>query len=994
MNRKKVVIGAVLACICVALAVGYFNVNSHAEKASIVDCNMESQYSYGEEFVMPEGKISYKGEEKKADSKYVVFPSGKANESEKIVLSEKGKYEVVFKAKFNGIIVSAKKEFIVSKSLLDVQNKNSTAKIDEGKIKVNLATDDVFTYNEVLDLSESSTDSPLIDLELNPNAIGTADVTRFKIRLTDLYDENNYVTISVNNYPEAWANGVAYITAGAANQPQVGIENVDNPEKTSIKINDIYGYGAAVNFSLVGLPNTDLDTHLKLYFDYEERAFYADREAYSGGQQRIVVDLDDKNIFGDDIWSGFTSGKVKMSIFGTNYQAPTLNFMISTINGNSEFDDKGDVNAPLITIVSEYDLDKLPNALVGKPFKVFETQAVDVYDGKIDAVASVYYKYYSEKPVKMSLTDGKFTPNKEGKYVIEYTATDLSGNVATEFVEVQAIKGDGLQVELKDVATETNTGVPVKLLSSVDYANPSGNVKYSVKAKHKSTDEEIKIDKDTMEFIPMTDGEWEVVVTVKDYISTVKKTFDIKANHTTQPQVYDNVAVPKYFIVGATYDMPNSYGYDFTSGKGVKADMDLFVTENGSTEKQIEKGQYIPEKAGNVTLTYRLTVDGKTCERSYAATVVDIGYTGNLELAKMFVATNGNATAESSNTSITYNIGKDTKLDFVNYVQTKEFTFSFQVGEKNAYNRINIYLTDIISGKQVKLSYRKTADGTMFNVNDGSDVKVTSTFDDLNRNFALEFYNDRHLVSPDADINVEVKQFLDGSKFEGFTDSVALFAVEIEDVSGASQLIINNVNGHTMNSSRMDRFAPQILVETKAGDRGKGEKVELKGAFAYDVIDPISKMTLDVTDPDGKYVTDENGVVLDGTQDPTQDIVFNLNKYGDFTIRYVIADGRGTTDTYVYAITAKDVARPSIEIKNHKETAKKGATVKVAEVEVEDNISKECTVEVYVFDSDGVNVQVTDGAFEATKTGTYTVRYITFDENGNCAFASYEIVVK
>lgn len=994
MNKKKIVIGAVLACICVALAVGYFNVNSFAEKASVVDCDMESKYSYGEEFVMPDGKISYKGKEKKAESKYVVFPSGKANESEKIVLSEKGKYEVVFNAKFNGVIVSAKKEFIVSKSLLDVQNNNSTAKVEDGKINVRLATDDIFTYNEALDLTNSSTDDPLIDLELHPNAIGTADVTRFKIRLTDLYDDNNYVTISVNNYPEAWANGVAYITAGAANQPQVGIENVDNPEKTSIKIDDIYGYGAAANFSMVGLPNSDLDTHLKLYFDYEERAFYVDREAYSGGQQRIVVDLDDRDIFGDDTWSGFTDGKAKISIFGTNYQAPSCNFMISTINGNSEFNDMGDVNAPLITIDSEYELDKLPNALVGKPYKVFETQAVDVYDGKIETVASVYYKYFSEKPVKMALEDGKFTPNKEGTYVIEYTATDHSGNVATEFVKIQAIKAEGLQVELKDAVSETNTGVPVKVISGVDYTNQTGNVKYSIKAKHKKTDEEIKIDKNTMEFLSMTDGEWEVVVTVKDYVSTVKKTFDIKSNHTTQPQVYDKVAVPKYFILGATYNMPNSFGYDFSSGEGVKTDMDLFVTESQSAEKQIEKGQYIPEQAGDVTLTYRLTVDGNVCERSYAATVVDVGYTGNLDLSKMFVATNGDATAESSNTSITYNMGKDTKLDFVNFVQAKEFTFSFQVGEKNAYNKINIYLTDIVTDKQVKLSYRKTEDGTVFNVNDGPDVKVTSTFDDLNRNFALEFYNDSHLVVPDADVNVEVKQFLDGSKFEGFTDSVALFAVELEGVSGASQLLVNNVNGHTMNSSRMDRFAPQIIVETKAGDRGKGEKVELKGAFAYDVINPISTMTLDVTGPDGKYITDEDGVVLDGTQDPTKDISFELKEYGDFTIRYVIADGKGATDTYVYAITAKDVTRPSIEIKNHKETAKKGATVKVAETKVEDNITKECTVEVYVFDPEGVNVNVTDGAFEATKSGTYTVRYIVFDENGNCTFASYEIVVK
>jgi hypothetical protein len=45
---------------------------------------------------MPEGKISYDGVEQAPDRKYVVFPSGKANEAETIVLSETGKYELGF----------------------------------------------------------------------------------------------------------------------------------------------------------------------------------------------------------------------------------------------------------------------------------------------------------------------------------------------------------------------------------------------------------------------------------------------------------------------------------------------------------------------------------------------------------------------------------------------------------------------------------------------------------------------------------------------------------------------------------------------------------------------------------------------------------------------------------------------------------------------------------------------------------------------------------
>ena len=183
-------------------------------------------------------------------------------------------------------------------------------------------------------------------------------------------------------------------------------------------------------------------------------------------------------------------------------------------------------------------------------------------------------------------------------------------------------------------------------------------------------------------------------------------------------------------------------------------------------------------------------------------------------------------------------------------------------------------------------------------------------------------------------------------------------------------------------------------MNTNSGDRGLGEKVELLGAFAYDVLDPVCVMTLDVVGPDGKYVKDATGVLLDGTQNPTSNYTLELKDFGDYTIRYVVKDGKEKTDTYVYAVTAKDVTGPTIEIKKHKETAKSGATVKLAEAKAKDDVSEKCTLFTYVFNPEGIYVKVVDGKFETTMPGTYTVRYMAFDENKNCTFASYEVNVK
>lgn len=991
MSKKKVLLWVLLCCICITYTIGFLGLQASAVSAEIIDCDLASEYGLGDKFMMPDGKVSYKGQDKAPESKYVVFPSGKAVAGETIVLSETGKYELVFKATFDGVSITAKKSFVVKKPLLQVNNDGSEAQVVDGKIKVSLASDDVFTYNAVVDLTNANSETPLLEMEMNPSIIGTADATRLKIRLTDLHDEENYITISLNHATEKWATGHIYITAGATDQPQVGIENAGSPTGSKVYTNEPFGFGAAINFPMSGLPKSPTDSVLSLYFDYAQRVISADRETYSGVNQ-MIVDLDDPALFGDNTWHGFTTGEVKVSIFAANYQAPTCNFTIYSINGVSDFVDVGDVYAPIVSVNAGYDLDQLPTALVGKPYPVFDAVALDGHDGKPPVVTSVYYRYYSEKPVKVDVVDGAFTPAGEGLYVIEYWAEDLSGNIGTKSVSVNAVKGDGLQVALRDMVTETDTGAAVQVVSAVEYTDSSGRVTYGIKAKNLSTGEEIEIDPQTLCFVPMADGEWEITVTVKDYISTVVKTFTLNAKHTTQPQVYDTVGIPKYFILGAASKLPKLTGYDFSSGAGVETDMDIFVTEDGSEEKKIENGRYTPEKAGNVKVTYRLTVDGKVCEKTYDATVVDVGYTGDLDLSKYFVASN--ADAQCDNASITYTIEKNTSFDFVNFVQVKNFTFAYQVGEKNAYDQVNIYLTDVVSGKQLKVSYNRTEDGATFKVNDGVDTKLSSSFDGINRNFSLEFSNDTFVVSPEAGIELDVRKFLDGSDFTGFTGMIASFSVEVAGVSGESQIVMKNLNAQTLNSAPTDRFAPQILVETMSGDRVPADKVTLPGAFAYDVLDPITELSLEVTGPTGAFVTDENGVALDGTQDVTKDYTFVIGELGDYVIRYVISDGKGKTDNYVYSITAKDATKPTLTLLKHEESAKKGESVVLADTEVTDNLTAECTVVVYVFDPEGANVKVTDGKFEATMAGVYTARYMALDADGNVAFASYEINVK
>ena len=875
-------------------------------------------------------------------------------------------------------------------SVLQVNKDGSSASLKDGKIQVSLAPDDVFSYNEILDLSTSSKNVPLLNMQFNPNETGLADATRVKIRFTDLYDENNYFTISLNHLTDDWAKSVTYITAGAAHQSQVGVENAGDSANCKVHTDDIYGYGAAVKFSMSGVPGSAEETNLTLYYDYNEKAIYADRESYSSSRQ-LVVDLDNPDHFPGDLWSGFTSGQVKMTVFASNYQAATCNFSISVLNGSSQFRDS-DQSAPIIRVNTGYSQDALPSALVGKPYPIFPATAIDGCDGNVKTTAAVYYENTTGSLTEVATADGKFTPSKEGVYVIKYTAQDLAGNAAAAQLRVNAVVGEGLQVALQGAISETDAGVPVQVLSGIECSGASGDVSYEITARNSATGDQVEIDPQTLSFIPMAEGDWEITVTVRDYVSTVVKSFTVKVRHTTQPQVYGTVGIQDYFVLGTTYQLPTLYGYDFSSGKAVLTAMDVYVKENGSSEKAVANGQYTPAKEGAVTVTYRLTVEGQVCEKSYAATVVKVKTILNtVDLSKYFAVSKGSATAKTASAKITYSFSKDTTLDFVNFVQVKQLSFAFQTGSSKAYNKISIYLTDIITGKQVKLSFNRTADGATFSVNDGVATKLTAGFDDA---LTLEFSGDTGIALPENGKQIKVEKFLDGSAFTGFTDSVARFAVELCEVSGSSQFVVKTLNGQKLNYATKDSTAPQFIATALSGSVKRGEKLQLTGAFVYDVLDPVATVTLKVTDPNGTVVSDVNGVALDGTQDATKDTAVVLEKIGTYTFLYTTADGKKNTGRHIYTITATDGEAPTITLLDHMQTVKTGETVTIAAAQVQDNLTTDCTVVSYVYDSEGVKMSAANGRFVAEKSGIYTVRYMAFDADGNYAFASYEVTAQ
>ena len=235
-----------LLCVC-ALS---FKDEKKVFAAQLNGTPVESSYAINSSFRADKTSMNIDGTNVEITGRKIYFPNNTVSTKEEVSLVHAGRYTVEYTATYQGKTYVLTETFEVYDALYSFTSLSDIAEYganpydaDSQGLNVSLLQGSTFYFNPIIDFSDKTKEDEMISLNITPERLGVADFGRLFIRLTDVYDENNYVTISVNNYPEAWANGVAYITAGAANQPQVGIENVDNPEKTSIKINDIYGYG-------------------------------------------------------------------------------------------------------------------------------------------------------------------------------------------------------------------------------------------------------------------------------------------------------------------------------------------------------------------------------------------------------------------------------------------------------------------------------------------------------------------------------------------------------------------------------------------------------------------------------------------------------------------------------------------------------------------------------------------------------------------------------
>ncbi len=1036
------IVGA-CAIMILATATNVLTSNATDTQEDPVQLTIKDEYVIGETFYMPQAPLLIDGGKQYQSTAFLRDPNGKGYTQAEIVLDTAGIYTVEYKAiTENGKLLKETQTFRCLSSLYSVNGKNATAKYGkfdkypdakEG-VAISLTPSSEFVVNKVIDLStmhnsyESNVEFvPLLSFYVAPQTLFADDARQLHITLTDVHDANNKVTIDIKRVEEVdptaeYQYENVYITAYAPNQMKIGLEKREKGEFTWVDGNNYIvhegtQYGSSAIFSMSGgleSKGSFVEKQLlSIGWDFVENRVYSQSEKDGKIVKSIISDLDDDAIY-DNLFNGFTTGEVYMSITASSFASASCQIVVTDIAGiekdlltKNSFQD---VTAPQITIKT-LDYEMPPKAIVGKPYRVFTATSFDDYDKNIITNVSVYRGYTAVLPIKMSLIDGCFTPIEEGTYTIVYVAEDNAGNVTKKTLEVQA-QSDIQQVQIS-LSQTTNSGTVGKefVVASASITHGTGAHTLTVIAKHKTNaDISYEINQSTWSFRPLYAGEYDIVYRYGDYVETKETSYTVSIEKGTTPYIPKDVILPEYALKNSFMQLPEQIGYVFDDGNAVQTQCEILVRQDYGDYVLLSSNVVKVTANETFTVVYRLPSKDSFYEVEYQIPVIDtgLGVADSLDLTKYFV---GDCKADAQNDYVLFTANGQEKdfaeIKFIKSLLAEEFQILFSTDVNySGFENIVITLTDSID-KDVSISFTVFANEvgkTMVQLNGignpyAIDVDFFTQTDEYikfkynNELKRVEFIEDELIVTVDKDLS--------GKQFNGFASHFVHLKIELNGIENSVKdkagIRIIKINNQSISALKNDIYEPEITSRTIREERNIDDMQELLPTYSADVLDPYIYFEMKVFDPDREIVTAIDGTLLDNC-DPFKTYTIKLEKYGTYSVEYYALDGSGQQTYYSYIIKVADKIAPVATLKKLVEKGKVGDTIKIATVEATDNLDTELNVTWFVKMPSGrvSSLYIDDvqyNSFTAKEKGIYTVYCYVTDTAGNYTMKSYTVTI-
>lgn len=968
---------------------------------------LRSSYEFGETVSVPKAELEFNGETVLSNDFVVYLPDGSAIKRERFEAEDYGKYTVRYYASVSGRTVYADKTFTVQNTICTASQEGTTYTYGVNEeyqtkkgLSLSIKAGDEVKINKLVDLSEANFQTSFVNFQFTPVNYGIADAYRVYMKLTDAYDENNYVIVRMQNWSDMgnWADGTCYIDAKAPNQEWTSsVEKTADHHKRGEEGKGWFGsYTSMTGRNAEGKREYNI---LNVFYDQANKRLNASGN-YQGAS--MIVDLDDPEWYDlskETLWKGFTTGECYVSFYGDRYNSSSLNLHITKLLGHDLSQSDADEDAPVITV--DYGAEEpsaLPYALLGNEYKIFSATARDLTDGEVKTIANVYYDYDGNRCIVDS-ANGAFRPTKEGEYTIVYSATDKTGNTAYKTVCVECkATAEKFTVSVQGAVQSCLAGETVNLFESLNISGNNGNAEITVSVLQGG--KETRIDLDSPTFTPLEAEDFTVKVVAKDYVSQTEASYTVEVNENPFPVFTKTAVLPKYFIKGATYTFGGNEAVVY-GGEMKKAEVKTFVSENGGARTEIN-GRYTPTAEGNAEIVFEAKNGENVTPISVTVPVIDVGYCSDyFDISAYFQDSTGKVVTNVTEDYLEVCASEEGSIHFINAVQADSLEMTLNVNKNyQAFNRFYVLLTDSENEKiQLKASYERAGDKITMYLNDNFSVIKTlpSNFDESSTSNILCNYtaSNKNLYGFN-DVWYTVEKDLQGNAFNGFPSGKVYLTVGFEEITGESRVKIMNINNQTLYALSRDSAKPQIIADSSIGSLRIGETVTLMPATYIDVLDPTVSCAMEVVDPNGKYAVATDGTKLDATCDVTKAYAITVDTYGDYSVVYSCKDSTNSRETlYAFTFSVKDFIAPEVSFVNPTTEVARGASVKIANVQVSDNYSETVSTYFCVRDPKGTVTAVGENKeFVADTVGTYTVFCYAFDEEGNSTFVSYDVKVR
>ena len=1073
-NKFRLITTVVALFLSLAIVVsGFMIFNVFGNDLSFDIPTYNSTYVVGESVTIQDAYVTSADSTQKLNYT-VAYPDGRKTDATSVKLDVAGDYTVTYSvnvdgvdyektAKFSAVRNMAsqfviEKDCVVTPNVISPENTGVWKDTKDGRtffperyhgvqIKATSPLSHL-SYNGVINLAELGREKPFFEFMFTPEEMGKIEASSVTIKLTDIYDASNYVTMKMRTnalYGEYQSSLVAqfsasdtydmigfreydfyvfdcpicgdrsswdesaYVVVDKDASPEIGKYTCPSCKEVTegsklrrdllYKEGDYEGkyqiapFGTIINSSFYGqYKKTDNYIPLPLYFDNDNPTIWCESKFYwSFDKQWRAFDFNNTDIVGTNLWDGFTTGEVYFDLYieGT---ASGANLLVTKVNGVDLSQSVDTITSPTTISMDFTGLteQELPNGVAGEEYK-YRVPEVVAYSPRCGVISNVKASvYYGVERQQIAITNGFFKTEYAGEYVIEYKATDENGNVSTKKVTVSVLPEYETPIsyvfdERINNSYSTSTG-KVYLYEGVSNGGV-GILNTTVKVLLNEDEVELFTDGTLKYFIPAQEGEYKVIYTVSDYIGTnVEFIKNVTVSNDGIPTI-SNVYIPDAVRQGYNFNLPVATAQVIDeNGSLVNVDVEIYVND-----EKLDENIYNPSEVGVIEVEYRAVNPNDNQKSTKITKQVQVLGVSEQSFNSSYIYTNGLSYREQTMEFVSYDITDMQKSSFVfaNALSSTEagVQFTFE-GNKGIVEKFTVTFIDAHNGNEVAIDVVNVNNIPVAYHNGIRLGEFSGQFSGFNGKELAVYYDGSGYVKDVTNSAIgKVEYTTDGRKFTGFGDSVYV-RVDFYNAQSNTVLEIRKIGNQPIYEDVGDWCVPSLYFEQTVSSLVAIEvntQIIVPKAKAFDVMGEAQIPTVTIDAPDGSIIVKNHNIDVDYT--------FTATQFGNYKVTYYVSDGlnEGKAQTIVYKVidtTAPTISNAGVD----KLIYEVGDTFKVPKFDAEDNFDSEDAIVKYVLICDYEDMyRIVEESYTFTTVGKYRIRFCAVDSSYNLSYK--EIIV-